>query len=162
LTPEESAAQAGALMMMDQRMTQDTQLAPLYSVKEKYSLYSSVFELLGFQTHKQFLASPDDPEAQQRVAQMQQQAQAATAQAQQQTQAQFMLMKQQADAQTLRATSDAGAKQVKSMLDARDQDHTEEKDDDDYRLDVRKQDWDETTDIAEYQLEKTQRRPASI
>jgi hypothetical protein len=82
LTPEEANVMAGRLLSMDARLSQDEEMKPLYGMKQKHTLYDTVFELMGIKDSMPFMASPEDPQTQQAIQQSNAQAQAAAKEAQ--------------------------------------------------------------------------------
>lgn len=159
LTPEEQTLEAQKLMMMDATIKQDPEMAPLYSIKEKYAVWSKIMELTGITNANSYLGNPLDPEVQQRIQQQQQLAQQEI-QYQKQMQAQITAQKMATEQQKV----DIAANKVASDIMVKRQELDQEALTDSQRiqLDREKQAHQEYIDEQELQIERSQGRPAEI
>ena len=169
LTPDAGQKHAQMLIQMHQMISQDPTMALGYGYKEKHAILDDAFDHMGIPDTSRYMLSPDSPEYQQK-----QQFQAQ--QMQQQQQAQQQMMQQQQQREMMQDKIEQMQMQLK-MSDsqfAQWLDKTEEgrkfKDDqvshaniasDNLRADEQLA-WDKFTDLLEYDLEKTQNRPAAI
>lgn len=141
LTPEEGVKHAQRLMSIHAVMSKDPALSPLYGAKEKYAVWSQVFDLLG---EPNWLCDPTSKEG---AARMQQAAQ------QQQQMAQVAMQKEMAP--MAKAQADAAAKrddlQLKALAKA-----------DEQALKEAQFSWQKLVDAAEVDLERRQDRPVAL
>lgn len=72
LTPQEGKEHGQMLLTMHQVISQDPEMAPLYSVQHKHALFDAVFDAMGVEDTTPYMARPDSPEFQQQMQQRQQ------------------------------------------------------------------------------------------
>lgn len=95
LTPDEAQAMSQKMLMMNQLLSDDEDMKPLYRVTQKHALYDTVWELMGVKDSTKFLAPPGSPQHQKAMQAAQQAQQQATAQAQEEQQFQRGVLDQQ-------------------------------------------------------------------
>ena len=144
LTPEEAQVMAGRLMQMNQMISADEDMKPLYRVEQKHRLYDTVYELMGVKDATPFLDTPNSPQYQQYQQQAQQEAQMAQQQAMEQIEFQK------------NAILDNSRREW-TRLDNTIMDTVE-----DNELNERKHDLDEFKVLGELKLEEEQERAVSI
>ena len=144
LTPEENAAMAQQLLMIHQVQTQDPQMGVLYGLPQKRELFERVYDALGIKDTMGLMVSLDSPQFAQAMQQSQMQ----------QQQMQQMQM-QQAEFQRQMVMDAARREWEKINIDATDKMQDNMREDDKFNHQV-------TVDFAELEIEREQKRSASI
>ncbi len=88
LTPDEVQRMAQRLISMNQLLSGDEEMKPLYGLQQKHALYDTVFEMMGVKDSTKFMASLGSPQHQQFMQNAQQQQQMMMAQQEQARQTQ--------------------------------------------------------------------------
>ena len=159
LTPDYGENRAAQLMQLHGAAVNDPELVKLYSLKERYATFSEVYDLLGFAN---FLADPNDPAIQQRMAQQQQQAQQMQQMQQQIQQMSMQLQGQSVKNQTQKIQGDHALAKERLDLDSAVRSDGQRLDENEFAETQSMNKWDRRMDLLEYQLERTQDRPVSV
>ncbi len=150
LTPQEAQDMSMRLLAIDARLNADQDMKPLYGLKQKHALWDTVYELMGIKDSTRFLASPDSPEIQQAMQQLQQQAKEAQAKADKMVEDQRLALQDQLD---------LGWASLNAKI--MDFEHDNDLDDNKFKLDVKKYSTDNVFRAKELQLEQQQKRPVA-
>lgn len=108
LTSDEGQRMAQQLLMLNQMLGQDQQMALSYGAVQKHAMYDMIFDMLGITDTTPIMLSPKDPQYGQMAQQQAQAAQAAQAKQDQMMQVQMGLGAAQAE--SLQANTQLGAK----------------------------------------------------
>lgn len=144
LTPSEASDMAQKLLQMNGLISQDEDMKALYTIKHKHALFDTVYELLGVKDSTKFLGSPESPEYKNYSKAMGQKAQE-----------QEMIQKQVMGTQLKLATS-ADKREWDKFNWTRTNDMSDNLREDD------KLAWDKSKGQQELDIERTQKRAASI
>lgn len=160
VTEEEQQRRATMLMALHKATSEDQQVAPLYGLKERYALYSHLYDLIGYP--EPFLADPNDPNVQKMILQLGMEAQQDKKLQQSVVAAQGGLA--QADAMTKvqrvqiekqKVLGDQMLAKDKTNLQATTEAHAAS-------LDEKEFIWQQFMDFLEYKLEREQQRGVAL
>ena len=158
LTPEQAKTKAAFLLQMHQLISQDPNLQMLYGMEQKHALIDDVCDLVGIGDTSRYMRQPDSQEVQQ-AGQMANQKAEEAQQLQQQLAAMQMQnqMMQQQLAQAANAREDIKVRLKGLEVQTKVADTGADNARADDKLEFEKQ-----KAAAEYELERTQRRPAAL
>jgi hypothetical protein len=169
LTPDQGSKKAQNLMQMHQMLSQDPTMALAYGIKQKYAMFDDIFDHMGIADSARYLLAPESEEYMQKQkfqAEQQQKADAEKAQMQKMMMAdkqkkdkrddfEFMERHKAAGVEAARKQEETDVKSADSHVKA---DNISQ---DNLREDE-KLEWEKTKTLLEYDLEKSQGRPAAL
>ena len=154
LTPDEGQRTGQQLLMMNQMLSQDPQMAMSYGTEQRFALFDMVFDLMGISDTSSLMLSPNTPEYQQKAQQ-----------AQQMGMQQMQEEKQKADAmfgvQLETGKTQIGLAKSADQREWKKYEWDTTNDMADNLLNQQTQDWTEDRDQQELDIEREQKRPVS-